>query len=117
MSMYNYSQQNPEECDFYTVASTADLPNGERLFVEIGETYLVVFNIGGDYYAIADLCSHDDGPLGDGEVYEHTITCPRHGARFDLRTGEALTFPAVVDIPAYPVRVQDGEIQVGIPKS
>ena len=114
--MYNYTQLDPEQCDFYPVAPVSDLPNGERLFVEIGEDYIVLFNIGGDYYAIADLCSHDDGPLGDGEVDDHTVACPRHGAKFDLRTGEALTFPAVEAIPAYPVRVVDGMIQVGMPK-
>ena len=114
--MYNYTQLDPEQCDFYPVAPVSDLPNGDRLFMEIGEDYIVLFNIAGDYYAIADLCSHDDGPLGDGEVSDHTITCPRHGARFDLRNGKALTFPAVEAIPAYPVRLVDGMIQVGIPK-
>lgn len=112
----NYTQIDPQKCDFFAVAAVDDLPNGERLFLEIGEDFLVIFNIGGDYYAIADLCSHDDGPLGDGEVEGHAIACPRHGARFDLKSGEALTFPAVEDIPAYPVRLQDGYIEVGIPK-
>jgi len=114
--MYNYNLQDPEACEYYAVAPVDDLANGGRLFVEIGSDYVVVFNIGGDYYAIADLCSHDDGPLGDGEVSDHAVICPRHGARFDLRTGEALTFPAVEDIPAYPVRIQDGMIEVGLPK-
>ena len=112
----NYTQLDPSECEFYEIAEKDDLPNGERLFVEIGENYLVIFNIAGDIFAIADLCSHDDGPLGDGEVEGHTIACPRHGARFDLQTGEALTFPAVEAIPAYPVRVRNGSIEVGIPK-
>lgn len=113
--MLNYNQIDPENCKFYTVASTNEINNGDRFFIEIEGQYLVVFNIAGDYYAIADLCSHDDGPLGDGEVEDHQIICPRHGARFDLKTGEALTFPAVEDIPAYPVRVRDGRIEVGIP--
>ncbi len=114
--MYNYTNLPPEECEYYPVAPQTDLQNGKRLFVEIGEEYIVVFNIGGDFYAIADLCSHDNGPLGDGEIEDHRIACPRHGAKFDLRTGEALTFPAVEAIPAYPVRVVDGMIQVGMPK-
>lgn len=113
--MFNYRQIDPEKCTFFEVAGTSELSPGERLFVEISGEFLVLFNLGGDYYAIADLCSHDDGPLGDGEVEDHQIICPRHGARFDLRTGEALTFPAVEDIPAYPVRVRDGFIEVGIP--
>lgn len=114
--MLNYNQLEPELCDFIAVAALSELPNGERLFLEIGDDYVVIFNIGGDIYAIADLCSHDDGPLGDGGVEGHAIICPRHGARFDLRTGEALTFPAVESIPAYPVRVRNGSIEVGIPK-
>jgi 3-phenylpropionate/trans-cinnamate dioxygenase ferredoxin subunit len=114
--MFNYNVQDPDSCEYYEIASVDDLANGERLFLEIGSHYLVLFNIGGDYYAIADLCSHDDGPLGDGELSDHAIICPRHGARFDLRTGKALSFPAVEDIPAYPVRVRDDKIEVGLPE-
>jgi 3-phenylpropionate/trans-cinnamate dioxygenase ferredoxin subunit len=114
--MFNYTHLNPDKCDYFAVAEVNDLANGERLFIEIGDEYIVIFNIGGDFYAIADLCSHDGGPLGDGEVEDHAIICPRHGARFDLHSGEALTFPAVEDISAYPIRVQDGMIEIGIPK-
>ena len=114
--MYNYTQHDPEECDFIQVASVDELPNGERLFLEINDEYLVVFNIGGQYFAILDLCTHDDGPLGEGDLEGHQVICPRHGARFDVRTGKALSLPAIVDIPAYPVRVRDGNIEVGIPK-
>ncbi len=114
--MFNYAMADPEACEFITVASVDELPNGERLFIEIDDLALVVFNIAGEYFAIADLCSHDDGPLGDGEVDDHQVVCPRHGARFDVRTGKALTLPAVEDIPAYPVRVRAGEIEVGLPR-
>ncbi len=113
--MYNYQTLKPEECEFISIASVNDLPPGERLFVEIDEKPIVVFNIAGHYYAIADLCSHDDGPVGDGDLDGMEITCPRHGARFDIRTGKVLALPAVEDIPAYPVRVMDGEIQLGVP--
>jgi 3-phenylpropionate/trans-cinnamate dioxygenase ferredoxin subunit len=112
----NYTQVDPEKLEFVPVAGVEDLPSGERLFLEIDDFNIVVFNIAGDLYAIADICSHDDGPLGDGELEsEHSIACPRHGARFDIRSGKALTLPAVVDIPAYPVRVNHGQIEVGIP--
>ena len=98
------------------VASVEEVPNGERLFIEIDGEAVVVFNIAGAYFAIADLCSHDDGPLGDGELeQEYDISCPRHGAHFDVRTGKALSLPAVADIPAYPVRVRNGEIEIGLP--
>jgi 3-phenylpropionate/trans-cinnamate dioxygenase ferredoxin subunit len=66
-------------------------------------------------YAIADVCSHDDGPVAEGELDGHEIECPRHGARFDVRDGKVLSFPAIVSIPAYPVRVEDGEVLVGLP--
>jgi 3-phenylpropionate/trans-cinnamate dioxygenase ferredoxin subunit len=112
----NYTQLDPSECDFVAVASVDELPDSERLFVEVDGEYLVVFNIGGEFFAIADVCSHDDGPLGDGDIEDHAVICPRHGARFDLRTGKALTLPAVEDIPAYPVRVIQGQIEVGLPK-
>lgn len=113
--MYNYKHLDPAQCEFVGVAQASDLPNGERLFLEIDDQPIVIFNIAGTYYAIADLCSHDDGPLGDGELDGLEVICPRHGARFDLRTGKALSLPAIVDIPAYPVRVVDGEIQIGLP--
>lgn len=113
--MYNYKHLDPAQCEFVGVAQAKDLPNGERLFLEIDDQPIVIFNIAGTYYAIADLCSHDDGPLGDGELDGLEVICPRHGARFDLRTGKVLSLPAIVDIPAYPVRVVDGEIQIGLP--
>jgi len=102
------------ELTFFSVCPVEELPSGERLFLEIGDKAIVLMNQGGEYYAIADLCSHDDGPLGEGEVEDHQIICPRHGARFDIRTGEVLALPAIQDVPAYPVRVVDGMIEIGI---
>jgi 3-phenylpropionate/trans-cinnamate dioxygenase ferredoxin subunit len=113
--MYNYQKLDPALVEFVAVGAVEDLPNGERLFVEIDEISLVVFNIAGQFFAIADLCSHDDGPLGDGDLEGYEIHCPRHGAVFDVRTGQVLAMPAVVDIPAYPVRVVEGQIEVGVP--
>jgi len=113
----NYTHLDPSMCEFYEISDVDDLPNGDRIFVEIDENYLVVFNIAGQFYAIEDLCSHDDGPLGDGDLEGYQIACPRHGARFDVRTGKVLTFPAVEDIPAYPIQIVDGKILVGLPKT
>jgi 3-phenylpropionate/trans-cinnamate dioxygenase ferredoxin subunit len=113
--MYNYKTLKPDECEFITVAAVMDLPPGERLFVEIDQYSLVVFNVAGEYYAIDDVCSHDGGPVGDGELEGMEIICPRHGARFDIRTGKVLALPAVQDIAAYPVRIEQEEIQVGLP--
>jgi 3-phenylpropionate/trans-cinnamate dioxygenase ferredoxin subunit len=114
--MFNYTTYNESEVEFLEVAPASELPNGERLFVEVEGRSLVIFNIAGQLYAIGDICSHDDGPVGDGDIEGYNIVCPRHGGEFDIRTGHAVQMPAVVDIPAYPIKAVDGMIQVGIPK-
>lgn len=113
--MYNYTILEGEEIEFLTVATVDELENGKRLIFEIDGLPIALFNIAGKYFAIADTCSHDDGPVAEGEVHNFEVECPRHGARFDIKTGKALTLPAVVDIPAYPVRVEGDEIQIGLP--
>ncbi len=114
--MYNYRNSESTGLEFVPVASVSELPNGERLFIEIDGEAIVIFNIAGGYFAIGDVCSHDDGPLGDGEIENrHEVSCPRHGAHFDIRTGKALSLPAVTDIPAYPVRVRGDDIEIGLP--
>jgi 3-phenylpropionate/trans-cinnamate dioxygenase ferredoxin component len=107
---------NSEDVIFIEIAPVDDLPSGERMFLEIGDEPIVIFNIAGNFYAIGDVCTHDGGPLGDGEMDGHQVICPRHGARFDVRDGKALTMPAVVDAPSFPVEVQDGMIFLGVPK-
>jgi len=114
--MFNYATLDPLQVEFVEIAPLAELPQGERLFIEAAGRSLVVFNLAGNLYAIADVCSHDSGPVGDGEIEEHEIICPRHGARFDIRTGKATSLPAVVDIPSYPVRVVGDMIEIGLPK-
>lgn len=96
-----------------TVATTDELGNGDRIVVEIDEEYVAIFCVDGRYYAINDVCTHDDGPLADGElVDQYKIECPRHGAMFDIRTGEVLTPPAVKDTRRYDTRVEGDEVQV-----
>lgn len=115
----NYTELDESQLEFVTVGEAADVPNGERLFVEIDDLNIVVFNIAGRHFAIADLCTHDNGPLGEGEfdaAAPYEVDCPRHGAKFDVRSGKAVKLPAIVDIPAYPVRVKDGSLEVGIPR-
>ena len=114
--MFNYASLDESKIEFVEIAPASELPNGERLFVEVADRPLVIFNIAGQYFAIGDVCTHDDGPLGDGDLEGFTVVCPRHGAEFDIRTGKVMQMPAVVDVPAYPVRVVEGMIQVGIPK-
>jgi 3-phenylpropionate/trans-cinnamate dioxygenase ferredoxin subunit len=113
--MFNYAILDESKVDFLEIAPVSELPQGERLFVEIEGKPIVIFNIGGQFFSIADVCSHDDGPVGEGRLEGFNITCPRHGAQFDIRTGKVVQMPAVVDIPAYPVKVVDGMIQLGFP--
>ncbi len=101
--------------EFFKITAKEELPDGERLFVEIGSKQIVIFALNGEYFATSDECSHDGGPIGDGKIEGFEIICPRHGARFDIRTGKATRFPAVEDIENFPVRVVDGYIEVGVP--
>ncbi len=114
--MFNYTTFEESKLEFIEISPASELPSGQRLFVDVGDRPIVIFNIAGQFFAIGDVCTHDDGPLGDGDIEGFNIVCPRHGAEFDVRTGKVMQMPAVVDIPAYPVRVVDGQIQVGIPK-
>jgi 3-phenylpropionate/trans-cinnamate dioxygenase ferredoxin component len=114
--MFNYTQVEDSRVEYLDIAPASELPNGERLFVEVEGKSLVIFNIADRFFSIGDICSHDDGPVGDGDLEGFNVVCPRHGGEFDVRTGQAVQMPAVVDIPAYPVRVVDGMIQVGIPR-
>ena len=113
--MYNFKEIEQEKLEFIPVGEVEELRAGERLFIEIDEKRIVILNINGQYYAIADICSHDDGPVGEGALEGFEIICPRHGARFDIRTGKVLALPAFVDIPAYPVRLVGDQIEIGIP--
>lgn len=98
--------------EFITVARTNEIKPGEREVFGVGRKWVAVFNVDGTYYAIEDLCTHDDGPLAEGELTGCVIACPRHGATFDIRDGKVLSAPAFVDVPAYEVRVEGDEIQL-----
>ncbi len=114
--MFNYTTFEESKIEYYEIIPASELPNGERLFIEIEGNSLVIFNIAGQFFAIADICSHDGGPLGEGDLEGFNVICPRHGAEFDVRTGKVVQLPAVDDIPAYPVQVRDGTIFIGMPK-
>lgn len=105
-----------EDIEFIEIAEEDELPVNERLFFEISGQPFVIFNLAGNLYAIGDVCTHDNGPLGEGEVVGFDISCPRHGGRFDIRTGKATRSPAFRDIPAYPVKIENGKIFLGIKK-
>jgi 3-phenylpropionate/trans-cinnamate dioxygenase ferredoxin component len=114
--MFNYAVLDPTLVEYIEIAPADQLPEGERIFLEVGGKSIVIFNLAGKLFAIGDVCTHDNGPVGDGEIEETEIICPRHGGRFDIRTGKATSLPPVVDIPSYPVRVVEGMMEVGMPK-
>src|SRR5512136_2726148 len=87
--------------EFVAVAKTSEIGEGIVKVVRVGDAPVGVTQVDGEFFAFADVCTHDDGPVAEGELDEYTIECPRHGATFDIRTGRALSLPAVVPIPVY----------------
>jgi len=98
--------------DWVTVAPVDEMPPGAWRVVDVDGAAIAVFNLDGAYFAIADVCTHDAGQLTGGAVEGDEIVCPRHGARFSIRTGEALTAPAYEPTDTFPTRVVNGEVQV-----
>ncbi len=98
------------------VCRLEELPPGTMKLVQAESLLVGVYNVDGELYAIEDRCSHDDGPLveGDWEPDEAVVICPRHGSRFDLRTGRPLTLPAYEPVATFPVRVDDGTVVVEV---
>ena len=96
------------------VCPVGELAEGQARIVHDGAVAIGVYNLDGKLYAIEDRCSHDDGPLAEGELDpdEGVAVCPRHGARIDIRTGRALTLPAVETVATFPVRVEHGTVTV-----
>lgn len=97
---------------FVKVARVEEIAPGEKKTVEVDGVEVVIVNVDGELYAVEDVCTHDGGPLGDGKLEGCQLICPRHGARFDVRTGKALTLPAFEPVTTYAVKVQDGDILV-----
>ena len=93
-----------------------ELPPGAMRIVEYDDLEIGVFNCDGELLAIEDRCSHDDGPLAEGDLDQEdcTIECPRHGSLFDLRTGKPMTLPAYVPVETFPVLVEDGLIKLEV---
>jgi 3-phenylpropionate/trans-cinnamate dioxygenase ferredoxin subunit len=98
--------------DFTRVAKVGDLSDPGKELLEVADRMVVLFHVGGQYYCIDDVCTHDGGPLSAGCLEEMTIACPRHGAKFDIRTGKALTMPATEDTVAHEVKVEGDAIYV-----
>jgi 3-phenylpropionate/trans-cinnamate dioxygenase ferredoxin subunit len=98
------------------VCPVSDLPPGERRLVEWDDLEIGVFNCGGTLYAIEDRCSHDNGPLAEGELDERncTVECPRHGSLFDLKTGEPKTLPAYASVDTFNVIIEGDTIKLEV---
>lgn len=94
------------------VGPAQGIPPGDYATVELDGNFVAVFNIDGEFFAIDDVCTHDGGGLTGGALEDHQVICPRHGARFCLRTGAALTPPAYEPVRSYPTRVVDGVVEV-----
>lgn len=100
--------------EFQRVAGCGELADPGKMLVEVDGEMVALFHVGGAYFALDDVCTHDGGPLADGELVDHTIACPRHGAKFDIRTGAALTMPAVRATRSHRVKVEDGGVWVAL---
>ena len=96
------------------VARTTEIPLGQARTFQVGDLDILVANVGGAFHAIDNLCSHDDGPLGEGNLHGASIECPRHGARFDVCTGKVLRMPAASPVRTYPVRIDGDQVLVEI---
>ena len=100
--------------EFNKVASKSDIPEGHVKVYKVGKKRIAVCNVEGKYFAVHALCTHDGGPLGEGELVENTIECPRHGARFDVETGAVVCMPAVIPIATYPCEARGDELWVDV---
>ena len=100
--------------EFVKVATVGEIEPGRAKRVEVGEDEIAVFNLDGEYYAIGDTCSHEEASLSEGDVFGECVECPLHGSEFDIRTWKALTLPAVLPVPTYPVKLDGDAILVGI---
>jgi len=97
--------------DWINVGSVEEIPPGTHKVTEADGVMIAVFNVEGKFYAIEDVCTHDGGILTGGPINGCIITCPRHGATFDIRNGTALTAPAYEPTASFPIRIQDGMVQ------
>ena len=101
--------------DFATIARANDIPPGQARVIEVNGRSIALCHLTDDtFHAIDNICTHDDGPLGEGQLFDNRIECPRHGARFDVTTGQAMTLPAIGRVAAHQIRVRDGDVQIAL---
>lgn len=96
------------------VAKASEIPPGGRTIAEVDGVFIAVFNVDNQFYSIEDVCTHDGGPVAEGDLDGYEVECPRHGARFDIRTGKVLSLPAVAPVTAYEVKVEGDDLYVDV---
>ncbi|MBI3320565.1 MAG: non-heme iron oxygenase ferredoxin subunit [Candidatus Omnitrophica bacterium] len=99
---------------FFAVATLTDVPVGGIKCIEVQGTPVALCNVEGRIFAVGNVCTHDAGPLSGGTLEDYALECPRHGARFDVRSGKVLCLPAAVPIPTYEVKVEGDEVKVKV---
>jgi nitrite reductase/ring-hydroxylating ferredoxin subunit len=100
--------------EFIKVAETQEIPAGKTKVVMVKGEKIALYNVNGLFYATDDLCTHAEASLAEGLLEGDTIECPRHGSKFCLKTGRALTLPAVVPVKTYPVKVEGSDIKIAV---
>ena len=100
--------------DFVKVATTGEIAPGQGKIVEVQGKEIALFNVGGAYFAIDNMCTHEEASLADGEITGFEVTCPLHGAKFDVRSGQVLGPPAYDDVARYPVRVSGADVEIDV---
>ena len=99
---------------YVNVARAADLPPGQAMAVTVADKCLALFCVDGTVFAIDDTCTHQGGPLSEGELKDGIVTCPWHGAQFNVKDGQVLASPAPESVSSYPVRITNGAIEVEV---
>jgi len=100
--------------EFVKVATTGEIAPGQGKIVEVQGKEIALFNVGGEYFAIDNMCTHEEASLADGEISGFEVTCPLHGAKFDVRSGQVLGPPAYDDVTSYPVRVSGADVEIDV---
>ena len=98
--------------DWIDVCAASALADNENVIVDVDGTEVAIFKIDGQFFAIEDVCTHDGAEIASGELEGDEIICPRHGARFCVKTGAVKCAPAYEDVDTFPVRVEDGKLQI-----
>jgi 3-phenylpropionate/trans-cinnamate dioxygenase ferredoxin component len=100
--------------EFVKVATTGEIAPGQGKIFEVQGKEIALFNVGGEYFAIDNMCTHEEASLADGEISGFEVTCPLHGAKFDVRSGQVLGPPAYDDVTSYPVRVSGADVEIDV---